>query len=330
VRVTRSSLRRLAGRRAGDACPAIAINFEPTAAPWGGGNQFVELLVRHLRSKGLRVTQRLDRDVRAILLVEPRRFETTTFGVREIARFKRRHPGVPCVHRVNECDLRKATTDVDELLRRANVVADHTVFISRWLRDYFADRWFDPNRPHTVIYNAADPTIFHPPPDGRSAHSGPVRIVTHHWSSHWMKGFAVYAEVDRLIAEGKLDGFALTVVGRWPKQIEWRSATTHDPVRGHQLAHILSSQHLYLTASLWEPCGMHHIEGAQCGLPLVYHEDGGGIVELGRRYGIAFRDDVASALQEARERLPELRSLVLANAPSAAAMCHAYEELLAA
>ena len=56
---------------------------------------------------------------------------------------------------------------------------------------------------------------------------------------------------------------------------------------------------------------MHHVEGAQCGLPVLYHEDGGGIVETARRYGIGFRDDVAEAIGELHGRYGELRRRVL-------------------
>ena len=73
---------------------------------------------------------------------------------------------------------------------------------------------------------------------------------------------------------------------------------------------------------------MHHIEGAQCGLPLVYHTDGGGIVEFGQRYGVGFQDEVKAALLEARRRYGELRQQVLARAPSGLEMCAAYDAVL--
>lgn len=73
---------------------------------------------------------------------------------------------------------------------------------------------------------------------------------------------------------------------------------------------------------------MHHVEGAQCGLPLVYHEDGGGVVEAGLRYGIGFRDNVAEALRAARDRYSELRSQVLARMPSGDRMTLGYTEIL--
>jgi len=306
----------------------IAINMKPKASPWGGGNQFVEQLAAHLRSRGHRVTYRLEPDVTCILLVEPRPFDTTRFGVAEIRAFKRKYPHVRCVHRINECDQRKATDYMDELLREANKVADFTVFVSHWLRDYFVARWFDPARPHQVIHNGADPKIFYPSEDTNYSPGDTFCVVTHHWSDNWMKGFRVYHEVDRMIADGELDGFALMVIGRWPREIHWRSATTHPPVRGRKLADLLRQNHAYLTASLWDPGPMHPIEGIQCGLPLIYHEDGGGIVEIGQQYGVIFREDVKQALLEARENYPLLRRRVLESAPSGDEMCSQYEAVL--
>ena len=285
-------------------------------------------LTSYLISRGHAVTYRLDHDVDSILLVEPRKFSHVTFGVDEIRAFKRNHPKVLCIHRINECDKRKGTTDVDELQRESNQVADYTVFISRWLRDYFVGRWFDPERPHRVILNGADPKIFYPVPDDVHTPYQICRVVTHHWSDNWNKGFRVYHEVDRMIADGELMDFSLTVIGRWPEEVRWRCATTHPPTRGVKLANLLRQNHIYLTASLWEPGGMHHIEGAQCGLPLVYHENGGGIVELGQRYGTGFTDDVKGALLEAREKCAVLRQRVIENAPSGLEMCKLYQEVL--
>jgi hypothetical protein len=87
---------------------------------------------------------------------------------------------------------------------------------------------------------------------------------------------------------------------------------------------------LYLTAAVAEAGGMHHIEGAQCGLPLVYREGGGGISELGAQYGVAFEDDVRDALVRARDTYSLLRERVLRLMPSGARMCHEYEQVLTA
>lgn len=96
---------------------------------------------------------------------------------------------------------------------------------------------------------------------------------------------------------------------------------------GRLLAEKLRECHIYLTASRWEPCGMHHVEGAQCGLPLVYHEDGGGIVEAGKKYGLGYRDDPSDALREMARRLPEFRGKVLASMLSGDRMVMDYADI---
>ena len=41
------------------------------------------------------------------------------------------------VHRFNECDERKNTKFVNKYLLEANKVADHSIFVSEWLRNLF-------------------------------------------------------------------------------------------------------------------------------------------------------------------------------------------------
>jgi glycosyltransferase involved in cell wall biosynthesis len=296
--------------------------------PWGGGNSWLWQMTRHLRAHGYDTRSDLRRSPGCVVLVDPRVGGNVGFGADEIARVKQPPPGTPCLHRINECDLRKGTNEIDALLADANRVADHTVFISGWLRDYHAERWFDVSRPHSVVLNGADPRIFNPVGGDELRPGEPMRLVTHHWSDNPMKGFDVYQEVDRLIADGELPDVELWVIGRWPKTCEWRAARTFPPVTGPGLAGLIRQCHAYLTASRFEPGGMHHVEGAQCGLPVLYHEDGGGIVELASRYGIAFRDDVAGAVGEMRERYDDLRQRVLARPPSGDVMCAGYLRLI--
>jgi len=307
----------------------VAINMRPTSGPWGGSSTFVSQLRAFLEARGWRVVYRLTPEVDAIIVIDPREdLQLKAFGMREIIAHKQRHPRVQVIHRVNECDQRKGTSFMDPLLAEANAHADFTVFIAEWLREYHTARWFDSARPHDVIYNGADAGVFHPIGQQPWRGGEPVRVVTHHWSDNPLKGFDIYEEVDRLIAAGELPGFELWVIGRWPSGIHWKSARTFPPSAGRALAAQLRACHLYLTATRWEPCGMHHVEGAQCGLPLLYHEDGGGVVEAGLRYGIGFRDNVAAALLDARDRYTELRQQVLARLPSGDRMVLAYAEII--
>lgn len=308
--------------------PRIAISMAPTRSAWGGASPFVWQLTALLRRRGWRIQYSLTPTPDLVLVIDPRSdHPKKKFGLRELREFRKAHPRVPILHRINECDQRKGTNDMDELLRQTNELSDYTVFIADWLRDYFAAKWFDTARPHSCIYNGADPGIYHPFEAAVPTEGKPVRVVTHHWSDNPLKGFDIYEKVDHLIADGKLPGFQLVVIGRWPASIRWRSAELHGPCTGRPLAEKLRGCHIYLTASRWEPCGMHHVEGAQCGLPLVYHEDGGGIVEAGKKYGLGYRDDPSGVLREIAANWPQFRSKVLAAMPSGDRMVMDYADI---
>jgi hypothetical protein len=108
----------------------------------------------------------------------------------------------------------------------------------------------------------------------------------------------------------------------------WKKARTFGPCAGPALADLLRQCHGYITASRWEPGGMHFIEGAQCGLPLLFHEDGGGIPELACKYGIGFRDNLADAAKRFISEYTHHRSAVLTRPPSGDGMCLAYREII--
>ncbi|MDB6174843.1 MAG: hypothetical protein JWL59_4154 [Chthoniobacteraceae bacterium] len=306
----------------------IAINMRPVFASWGGGNQWLLQMARYLNYSGYRVRFDLKEEVDCILINHSGLTGKLAFGVEEIAAYKRSHPTVRVVHRINDNDVRKKTTEMDNRLARFDATADHTVFISDWLRDHHAAKWFDPARPHSTILNGADPSIFHPLGNHPWKPGEPLRFVTHHWSDNPMKGFPQYVELDERIASGELKDVELWVIGRWPKTIRWKSARTFPPANGAALAGLLRQCHAYVTASLHEPGGMHFIEGLQCGLPMIYHEDGGGIVELGKRFGIGFRDDVAGAVHAMKNQYAQWRTQVLAAPPSGDQMCIAYREVI--
>lgn len=321
-------------RRAADALAAsgtvarVAMNLRPVYSSWGGGNQWLTQTARYLRGSGYSVRFDLKEEVDCILITHFGLTGRTSFSLEELREYVRAHPKVRVIHRVNDNDVRKQTGEMDRRLAQYDELAHHTVFISAWLRDYHAERWFDIHRPNSVIINGAEAGVFHPIGSAQWKTGEPFRLVTHHWSDNWLKGFKVYAEVDRLIAEKELRDVELWVVGRWPKEIQWRAARTFEPLNGAPLAKLLRQCHAYLTGSLWEPGGMHFIEGAQCGLPVAYHEDGGGIVEVASRFGIGFRDDPGAAIRTLRDQYAHLRTAVLADPPSGDAMGLSYRSLI--
>lgn len=307
----------------------VAFNMSVVKGPWGGANTFIAQLADYLRSRNYEVVFSLAKPVDVVILIDPR--ENTAgrnFSVGDIERARKSNPNLRVLHRINECDRRKNTAFMDDVLRDANHIADVTVFISKWLHEYHREIWFNDDRMSEVIFNGADPRIYFPTRQSERKGRKTIRFVTHHWSPHELKGFRHYAILDDLIHCGVLPDAELWVIGRWPEAMQWKSARLIEPANGRKLANLLRQCDLYITASQWEPGGMHHVEGAQCGLPMVYHEDGGGIVDMCSRYGIGFRDDLESAVNEAIHRRHELRQHLLRNIPSGDRMVHDYADII--
>ena len=63
-----------------------------------------------------------------------------------------------------------------------------------------------------------------------------------------------------------------------------------EPMNGRKLALELSKHDLYISASINEPAGMHHIEGILCGLPIIYRNSGA-LPEYCKDFGDSFENE---------------------------------------
>ena len=270
----------------------ISIGTNIKDGPWGGGNLFAINLTKFLKSNGHDVCDNLkDDDIDIILITEPRiTSESSAFtdiDVLSYLKFKNKNALV--VHRINECDERKNTNYVNSTLIKANKTADGTVFVSNWLKNLFVKQGIK-NQNLNVILGGADSEIFNSKLKEKYIEGEKFKIVTHHWGNNWNKGFDVYSKLDTLLENpawrSKID---FTYVGNLPKDFQFRNAKHVTPLSGLGLANELKKHDIYVTASLNEPSGNHHIEAAQCGLPLLYI-DSGGIPEYCHNYGLMFLD----------------------------------------
>ena len=103
-----------------------------------------------------------------------------------------------------------------------------------------------------------------------------------------MKGFDIYSKLDQEL--DKRNDIKFTYIGRYNEKYNPKKTKIIPPLYGKALGDELRKHDIYLTAARWEGCGMHHIEGASCGLPVLYHKEGGGINESCKNYGIEYCD----------------------------------------
>lgn len=305
----------------------VAINFRIQDGPWGGGNRFVTSLVSALHARGESVCHTLrDPDVDLIVLMDPRwRHPSVTFTPGAILRYLLlSNPRAMVVHRINECDERKNTHNMNPLLRRANYCADHTVFVGSWLRDL--PLWQNqPGARQSVITNGADSKVFNSRGWLPWSRRGPIRLVTHHWGGNWMKGFDIYRRLDEMLGNPAWkDRVEFTYIGNLPRNFAFRNARYVRPLDGDALANELRSHHAYLTASINEPGGNHQNEGALCGLPVLYRRSGC-LPEYCEGFGIPFDEtDFESALNQLMARYEELAAAMSDYPHTADRTCSRY------
>ena len=97
----------------------VAFNMRPARGPWGGSSPFVVQLKHYLQKRGYDVCFDLKKKVDVIVLIDPRDdLQFKSFGMDEIRAYKKDNPKVKVLHRINECDQRKNSSFMDELLKK--------------------------------------------------------------------------------------------------------------------------------------------------------------------------------------------------------------------
>ena len=271
----------------------ISIGANIKDGPWGGGNLFVKNLSKYLKAKGHTVVYELiDDDIDIILLTDPRKnSESSSFTHKEIKKYlKKINPNAKVVHRINECDERKNTRGVNSFYIKANKISNFTIFVSEWLKDTYVKSGYV-SKNDSIILAGADSEIFNRDKLSNYKYGEKFKIVTHHWSNNWNKGFSTYDLLDKLLDNKSFSSkYEFTYIGNLPKKYSFKNTNVMTPLEGVDLANELKKHHIYLTASLNEPSGNHHIEAAQCGLPILYI-DSGGIPEYCNGYGVEFNEN---------------------------------------
>ena len=249
----------------------ILINRKPVEGPWGGGNLFVKAFCESASLRGHEVTFQLEDNIDVIFVQDPR-YNDLRISINEIAQYKNTNPGVKLIHRVNECDARKNTSDVDDILRQASSVTDMTVFVSHWMKDYHLSRGWN-CKDVAVIYNGVNKEHFR---KREKIQNGKVNIVAHHWSDNRMKGTDVYEFLDALVGED--DRFTFTYIGR--TSTDFKHSKVISPLYGASLGEELSRYDVYVSGSRFDPGPNHILESLACEIPTIVHAEGGGATEF--------------------------------------------------
>lgn len=250
----------------------ILLNRQPVNGPWGGGNNFIISICNYFPIFGHEITYNIYDKIDIIFLQSPFPDNNLNFSINDAILLKKKNPNLKIILRVNDCDARKNTTNIDDAWIKSSFYIDKTIFVSNWIKDYFINKGWA-CKDNKVIYNGVNKDHFKP---DNKLNNGKTNIVTHHWSNNRMKGFDLYEEIDKFTINN-LD-YTFTYIGR--ELGTFKNTNIIKPLFGKFLGKELSKYDIYISGTKFDPGPNHILESIACEIPTYCQYDGGGAVEF--------------------------------------------------
>ena len=168
--------------------------------PFGGANNFAKNLFKGLKMRGYYVTNKLEKNLDIIIIVVSHdSLRLVSFSPEDVKAYKKAFPNVLVIHRINSCDEHRAYNNgTNERVLKANKIANHTIFVSKFIKSFWKNKGLSKNN-SSIILTRANKKVFNPYKRSKWSGKGPIKIVTHHWSSNYMKGFDIYQRLDEML-----------------------------------------------------------------------------------------------------------------------------------
>jgi glycosyltransferase involved in cell wall biosynthesis len=297
---------------------ALFHDFAPP--PAGGAHQALRAVVGEMRRRGVGVEiGAASPDARAVL------FNSFNFDAGRLAWFASRvSRECRLVHRVGAVtSLYRGFDDgtdahVAELNRR---FAHATIAISHATVAMYRSIGIELVAPR-VIYNGTDSEIFHPRGRMPFARDRRTRVVAVSWSDNPRKGGPFLRWLEQNLDWTR---YELTYVGN--AQEPFTRATMLPPMPSGDLAALLRSQDVFVTATEHDAYSNALVEALCCGLPAVYLKSGGS-AEAVKDAGFGFSewDEVPALLDRLRDEYEHRQARI--SLPSLAEVTDDYLDAL--
>jgi glycosyltransferase involved in cell wall biosynthesis len=304
----------------------IAILYRTIEDPWGGGNSFLRSLRKAWIAQGVGVLDRLEGGLDGVLVnssylgpgrlleakvaqrLVQRGYASAVLAFLGLSRWQRFNTRPPFVHRLDGIFKyygRAANDPADAAQLQINCYMDWTIYQSGYCQQSFAAEGVDVSR-SVVIHNGVDLERFFPA--ARSVKMGTLRLVAVSWSPNLRKGFP------ETVRASQLPGVEVTFIGNWNQSLDAGDVRVIPPVSHAELPGLLRQHHALLHMARNDPCSNTILEGMACGLPVIYHPSGGS-PEIVKECGIPGESDLATAVEELRDRYTDLREKALTRQP---------------
>ena len=239
----------------------IKIIYNIKKGPWGGGNQFLRALKEELVQNKLYTEKIENADI--ILFNSHHHLNHTI-------RLKFQYPKKVFIHRVDGpiFSIRNKNLIIDKFIFRVNkIIADGTIFQSNFSFKKSQSLFLKTYNKKRIIINA--PSNVFSSNKNNQFYEKPT-IIINSWSPNLNKGFKTYKFLDENL---NFDDFEVKFIGNSP--IRFKNIINIGPLSSEKLKNELLSSHIYLTASINDPCSNSLIEAVHCGLTPIAINSGG-------------------------------------------------------
>jgi glycosyltransferase involved in cell wall biosynthesis len=280
----------------------VYLNRTPKTGPWGGGIKTVNKLAEAIVSSGHELTHKLEAGIDVIFCIDPRPNERGEW-YQHFVNYRNTFPKTKIIQRVGDLGTH-SKPELTELVRQTLNISDFFIFPSDWAKDRIG--FIGEN--YKVVYNRPM-KVFHQHKNRDTTLGDKIRLVTHHWSMNPKKGFDIYQKLQEYI--NNTGAFEFTYIGRKPDNVV---ISKHiQPISAVELSKELTNHDIYITASIEEAGANHVLEALAAGLPVVYHKEGGSIVDYCKDYGVEFDsfNNLISSINKSIDQYKNLKQSVL-------------------
>lgn len=250
----------------------IFLSYPLTNQPFGGGNQFLKCLSEKIASRNL-----LTQDINNASVILTNSFFSSPIedAYDKLFELKRAKPDLKFLHRMD--GVLHVYRGNDETLWQdqisslwAEICSDGVVFQSNYCQDIQYQHGYPRTIPSTIIGNACDTTIFHPPIKKEPSPNKCIRLIYTSWSSNILKGFPTLQMLDNTL---NFNRYSFTFVGNSPVSFK---NIRHIPAKtSAEVAELLRKADIFVGVSHHEPCSNAIGEALACGLPALIRNTGG-------------------------------------------------------
>jgi len=222
----------------------ISFNIKLNNEISSGGMNFSYELISFLKDKGIQIVHSLnDDDIDIIFHINITYCSCYSYYAAFL--YKLAHPKTIIIHRVNDSGLQRKNKTMTKRMNKCSYYSDQIIYISDWLQSIMYQR-LDESRPFTIIRNGGNSNIFNNVNRLKWDNNSKLKIVTHHYSSNYLKGHEYYQILDKYLNnKSNNDRFEFTYIGNYPKDLNYRNTTIIPVLQGKSLANQLSKHDIY-------------------------------------------------------------------------------------